>query len=207
MHPIQRSATAIRLQASWFLKAGFAGLYHNTVFLDTGSDQLGTSALWTDDQTQVDLRNDILIKPQAPASLWYTTASGLRLTSTTNLKQQHLLCRVGAEYSLPISYRGLHNDGVLLGGGESPECASALELTPFINVLSRPFDLHMDPAIISQTNGGGALVGYADHRSRGYRRTTETVLGGRISGGRMSLSDSTGSSGRPGFTWIRESAC
>ncbi len=147
------------------------GFYNNTVYLNAGttSATFGSSAFCAMSLTGVDLRNNIFINTSAAAGVGYTAAIRSRNTSTaayTNFSSNYNNMYAGTP--------GPANKIFVIGTGTGTytsaqtlldyrtltnmDLQSISELTPFINVATSPYDIHVKTTVATQCEKGGFAI-------------------------------------------------
>ena len=142
-------------------------LYYNTVYLSGTSSGtgFGSSAInVSTNPKMVDMRNNIFINKTTPTGTGLAVA--LRLGSTA-LTQFPSITNNNNYYagtpgsSNPIFYDGTNKDLTLSAYKFRVwprESQSVTENTPFMNVATTPYNLHVNPAIASQCESAGQVI-------------------------------------------------
>jgi trimeric autotransporter adhesin len=150
----------------WINSGSPVGVYNNSVYLNASSSaaNFGSTALYYTVSATLDLRNNILINNSVPSGTGKTIAVRFSGINNTNFSATSNYNNVFA--GTPASNRLLYFDGTnsdeTLTGYKarlSPrELQSVSEFTPFINVTTTPYDLHLRNNAGTQCEAGGSPV-------------------------------------------------
>lgn len=144
-------------------------LYYNTVYLAATSSSTGsftTNAVYASTTPNVDLRNNIFInKSIAPGSTTYVT-SAYRRSSTTISTYASTSNNNNFYAGTPSATNVIYTDGTntdqtlaAYKSRVSPrDGASVTENSPFVNVATTPYDLHLQTSVPTQLESGGSIV-------------------------------------------------
>ncbi len=138
--------------------------YYNTVYLDASStgSSFGSSGLYKSASTTSDLRNNCIVNLSVPGSSGSTVA--FRWSGSYNAAQYNMLSNNNNWYagtpgsSRLIFYDGTNSDQTLAAFQTrvAPrDAASVTENPPFANLVTTPYDLHMqtDVATLCESTG------------------------------------------------------
>ena len=165
--PASTSATAV---SGIYLSGGTTdNVYYNTVYLNaqsTSTTTFGTNGIYASTTPTVELRNNIVINTStAPGSTTYATAaykrSSTTLTSYTAASNNNDFY-VGTPSATNLVFTDGTNNIQTLAAYKTfvtpRDAASITELTPFVNIASTPYDLHVKTTVATQCESGGANV-------------------------------------------------
>ncbi|MCX6281791.1 MAG: right-handed parallel beta-helix repeat-containing protein [Bacteroidetes bacterium] len=142
------------------------GVYYNTVYLNASSTatNFGTTAFYTQTSSIVDLRNNILVNNSTPSGLGKTVAVRFSSSSYINFSPlsnyNDLYAGIPGASNLIFS-DGIFNDQTLVAYKIrfSPrELESVTELPSFVNVATRPYDVHLKNNVATQCESSGTVV-------------------------------------------------
>jgi len=142
-------------------------VFFNTVYLDgtSSGSNFGSAAIWASSIQVVDLRNNILINLTTPTGTGKAVAFQRPVASLANYAptSNNNLFYAGTPSSVNlIYYDGTNSDQTLASYqsrvGPFRDAASVTELPPFVNVATRPYDLHLQTNIPTQCESGGKVV-------------------------------------------------
>ncbi|MCX6283763.1 MAG: right-handed parallel beta-helix repeat-containing protein [Bacteroidetes bacterium] len=151
-----------------YISSGSPGVYYNTVYLNASSTaaNFGSAAFYFTANTSnsVDLRNNILVNTSVPSGLGKTTA--VRFSSTTystysQLSNYNNLYAGTPGASNLIFFDGTNSDQTLLAYKTrfTPrELQSVTERPTFVNIATRPFDVHLLNSAASQCESSGTII-------------------------------------------------
>ncbi|MEI6681394.1 MAG: T9SS type A sorting domain-containing protein [Bacteroidota bacterium] len=146
-----------------------ANLYYNTIYLNCANSSTTTfssSGIYASTTPNVELRNNIVINISAAAgSTTYSTAAYRRSSTTissylTTSNNNNFYAGTPSATNLIYS-DGTNNIQTLAAYKAlvSPRDASSItENSPFVNVATTPYDLHMKTTIATQCESGGSVV-------------------------------------------------
>jgi hypothetical protein len=146
-------------------------VYYNTIYLDgnvTATNHQSSGVYLANVSTStIDLRNNIVVNVMGTGTravaLWATSTTNLqRLASTTN-NNLYFAGTPGTTrliaYDGTNSYQTLAAYRTALGGGR--ELNSVTENPPFVNVATKPYDLHIRTDVPTRVESGGqAIAGF-----------------------------------------------
>jgi len=174
--PASNSGTAIYGITANASGLDYLGLYNNTVYLDGTSSGtgFGTIGLYvTSNPKTADVRNNIVINKCVPTgsgiavafrSNAYTENGGITnyslLSNNNNLytgstAANRPVAQIYSGSSLAVSCQGILDFKTIVW---PRECYSISENTPFVNVTTTPYNLHIDPAIPSECESAGTVI-------------------------------------------------
>jgi len=142
------------------------GCYNNTVYLDasSSSSSFGTAGIYASSTPIVELRNNIVVNESTPGATGLTVAyrrSSTNLaTYATTSNNNNFFAGTPGPGNL-IFYDGTNADQTLgdFQARVSPADASSVsEISPFFNITTPPYDLHMRTDIPTQMESGGGVV-------------------------------------------------
>ncbi|MCX6166278.1 MAG: hypothetical protein NTU73_15695 [Ignavibacteriae bacterium] len=172
-------STTLALMGLYLSGGTTNNVYYNTIYLNsashlTGSYTFGTAALYASSTPITDLRNNIAVNMSTPGTVvgGYSTAY---YRSTSTLTTYAATSNNNCFYSgTPGQYRLIHFDGTnsyqtmaqyqsLVGPRDG---ASFTENPPFINVATKPYNLHLNTTTVTNCESGAqritAPIGIAD---------------------------------------------
>jgi len=144
-------------------------LYYNTIYLDAyslGALSFGTSALFANTTPTLELINNIIIDKSTPQGSGYSVAyrrSSTTLSTYASSSNNNIFYADTSASSLNnlIFYDGTNSirnfDNYKLFVTPRDD-KSYLELTPFINSNTQPYDLHIDATIATFAEGNGTPI-------------------------------------------------
>jgi len=160
-------STTLALMGLYISGGTNVNAYYNTIYLNSVSTGalFGTAALYASTSPIVDLRNNIIINKSTPGtsggySVAYYRSSGAIVTHSSLSNNNnyyagtpdtnHIIYYDGTNYlrTLP-DFKWLASPG---------EGYSVTENTPFVNVTTRPYDLHINSSVATQCEGAGTVV-------------------------------------------------
>lgn len=163
------SSTAALAIAGLYLSGGTTNnVYYNTIYLNAepyAGSTFGSAALWASTTPTLDLRNNILVNVSTPGPTGGFTAVYQR--NTTNLATYANTSNFNLFYAgTPSSNRVIYYDGTnydstlaLYKTRVTPRDANSVtQNPPFVNVTTRPYDLHLDTAITTVAESGGSTI-------------------------------------------------
>jgi hypothetical protein len=142
-------------------------VYNNTVYISAASTgaNFGTSSIFINTSARTDVRNNIFVNTSVPNGPGKT--NGLYFSST-NITNYLNTSNYNNIYSgTPGPNNVLYNDGanteVDLPGLRARltprEIQSVSENSPFINIATKPYNLHLRTDIATQCEAGGTVIG------------------------------------------------
>ncbi|MEI7724257.1 MAG: T9SS type A sorting domain-containing protein [Bacteroidota bacterium] len=150
-----------------YLSAGSpVGIYHNTVFLNASSSaaNFGTSALYFNTSSGMDLRNNILVNNSVPSGLGKTVAmrfSSITYTNYLGSSNYNNFYAGNPGVSNLIFFDGTNSDQTLAAFKtrvSQRELQSVTELPPFVNIASSACNVHLKNNVATQCESGGTVV-------------------------------------------------
>lgn len=162
-------STALALMGLYISGGTTVNAYYNTIYLNsvthlTGS-LFGTAALYASTTPTVDLRNNIAVNMSTPGSLGGYTTAYYRSNATTSTYSN--LSNYNCFYAgVPDTFRIIYYDGTNYMRTMSDyktfmsprDANSVTENPPFINVTTRPYNLHINTATPTQCEGSGTVI-------------------------------------------------
>lgn len=164
------SSTSAPADFGVYLSGGTTNnLYYNTIYLNAQSmvsgSTFGTAALWASTTPTLDLRNNIIVNVSTPgATGGYTVAyqrNSTTLTTYANTSDYNLFYAGTPASNRLIYYDGTNMDSTLAlyKARVTPRDANSVtQNPPFVNVSTRPYDLHIDTALATVAESGGNTV-------------------------------------------------
>lgn len=164
------SASSTLAIAGMYLTGGTNNnVYHNSIYLNAASQlsgaSFGTAALWASTTPTLDLRNNIIVNVSTPgAAGTYTVAyqrNNTTLTTYANTSDNNLFYAGTPSANRLIYYDGTNMDSTLAlyKARVTPRDANSVtQNPPFVNVTTRPYDLHIDTAFTTVAESGGSTV-------------------------------------------------
>ncbi|NLJ07424.1 MAG: hypothetical protein GX437_07130 [Sphingobacteriales bacterium] len=143
-----------------------AGVYFNTVYLKAmgTSSTFGSNALYTSTSVNIDVRNNILVNLSMTGSSGVNAAykrSTTTQTTHSSSSNNNLLYAGTPSGNNVIFYDGTNKDSTLAqfkNRFNPAESNSISENPPFVNVSSKPYDLHIKTNVATQIESGAAPV-------------------------------------------------
>jgi len=163
------STSTSALHGIYISSATAANFYYNTVYLNctnTSTTTFGSDAVYGLTSTTLDMRNNIFINTSAAAgSTTYSTAayrrSSTTLTSYAATSNNNNFYAGTPSATNLIMTDGTNNYQTLAAykTAVTPRDGAAItELSPFVNVATTPYDLHMKTTVATQCESGGANI-------------------------------------------------
>ncbi|HPI85215.1 MAG TPA: hypothetical protein PLR01_02495 [Bacteroidales bacterium] len=142
------------------------GAFNNTIYLNASSTgaAFGVTGIYASTSPDVTLRNNIVINNSTPGATGRVVAyqrSSTTLTTYNNLSNNNDFYAGTPSSNRLIYYDGTNSDQTLdaFKSRVSPRDASSItEVPPFVNVVSMPYNLHIQTTIPTQCESGGATV-------------------------------------------------
>lgn len=169
--PTMTSGTAIYGIYLSGTQVTYARLYHNTIYLNgtsTGASFGAVGMYAGTSPSSVDIANNIIINNITPGAtglavaLKWGSPSYLNFASTSN-NNNYFAGTPGPAHL--IFYDGTNMDQTLEDYKSRfwpKEGQSVTELTPFVNITSSPYDLHVNPAIPTQCESSAIPINQVD---------------------------------------------
>jgi len=149
------------------------GVYYNTIYLDalTGGAEFGTSCIFhtynaTSTTAALDMRDNILVNVCTPGGAGKT--SSFRRSAATNLNNYSTLSNCNLLYAgIPGASNLIYYDGTnsyqtlaefKTATGPVRDTGSVTEFPPFVNIVTTPYNLHINPAIPTYCESRGSNV-------------------------------------------------
>ena len=169
------NATSINAVIGMNLASGGStyNVFYNTIYLNassTSATNFGSSGIYANTGTTLDLRNNIIINSSTPLGTGVTAAyrrSNSSLTSYANSSNNNdfyagipgasnlVYCELTTSpYGNPCQTIGEFKTYV----GPIRDAASFTENPPFVNIATTPYDLHMQTTVATQCESGGVAV-------------------------------------------------
>lgn len=142
-------------------------LYYNTVYLKaTGGATFGSSGIYKSSTTTSEFRNNIIVNESTPGATsgntvalrWSGVYSATYYTSTSN---NNCLYAGTPGTNRLIYFDGTNSDQTIAAYKSrvaSRDAASFTELPPFANILTTPYDLHLQTTVPTQCESGGTVI-------------------------------------------------
>jgi trimeric autotransporter adhesin len=147
----------------------FKGFYNNTVYLNstTNSTEFGSSAFCAFSLTGVDLRNNIFVNTSAAVGTNGKTV-GIRSRSTTYTNFSSNYNNIYAGFPSPSNLIFSYGNGGTYITAQTllsyktivtpNDLQSVTELSPFMNISSSPYDIHLQTNVPTKCEAGGFVV-------------------------------------------------
>lgn len=152
----------------WINGGSPVGVYNNTVYLNASSSaaNFGSSALYiySGSGGSANVRNNILVNNSSPKGLGKTVA--LRLNSVSLVgylgasNYNNYYAGVAGVANL-LFFDGTNSEQTLTGMKvrvAPADLQSVTELSPFVNIATAPFDIHIKNNVATQCEHGGSVV-------------------------------------------------
>ncbi len=141
-------------------------IFYNTIYLNAASTgaTFGTAGIYANTTPTVDMRNNIVVNNSTANGTGLTVAyrrSGTTLTSYSNNSNNNAFYAGVPSATNLIFYDGTNSDQTLAAfkARVTPRDANSVtENPPFVNVVTTPYDLHINPAVATQLESGGVAV-------------------------------------------------
>ncbi len=165
-HPYSTASPGVR--AISVASTGTNRIYNNTIYLDSTNTTVAaafcSACLYAAAATPLDLRNNIFVNKNNMASstkyavaFWYNSATLTSIASTTNNNlyfagtpgAKNLIFYTTSGYQTLASYQTLMT---------TRDQASYTDDVPFINKTTKPFNLHINPAIATNAESHGQRI-------------------------------------------------
>jgi len=142
------------------------GLYNNTIYLNATSTgaSFGATGIYASVTPTVELRNNLVVNLSTPGATGRVVAhqrSGTSLATYTNTSNNNNFYCGTPGTSRLIYYDGTNSDQTLAvyKTRVTPrEALSVSENSPFVNVTTSPYNLHIQTSVNTQLESGGATV-------------------------------------------------
>ncbi len=157
------------INAIWINGGSPVGIYNNTVYLNATSSaaNFGSTALYfySGSGGKADIRNNILVNNSVAKGLGKTVA--LRVSAATSLANYITTSNYNNFYAgVPgisnlLFFDGTNSESTLSGFKirmAPSELQSVTELSPFVNVATSPYDVHLKNNVATQCEHGGSIV-------------------------------------------------
>ncbi|NVO19240.1 MAG: fibronectin type III domain-containing protein [Bacteroidetes bacterium] len=142
-------------------------VFYNSVYLNATSTGaiFGSAALYASTTYNLDLRDNVLVNVSTPNSTGITAAyrrSSTTLTSYSANSNANCFYAGAPGTNNLIMYDGTNSYQTMAAYqtavGPSRDAVSFRELPPFVNVITAPFDLHMQTTIATLCESGGISI-------------------------------------------------
>jgi trimeric autotransporter adhesin len=142
-------------------------IYNNSSYINASSSgvNFGTSSIFMSTSAKVDVRNNILVNSSVPAGMGKTNGLYFSSPSLTNYQNTSNFNNIYSGVPGPnnvLYYDGTNTEQALAGlkARLAPrDVQTVTEMPPFMNVSTRPFNLHLNTATPTQCEAGGSIIG------------------------------------------------
>lgn len=144
-------------------------IYYNTIYLDAVSTAPVFESIGVDHVSgsgTLDLRNNLIVNLSSPGSDPNSYTTALRRSTTTLTNYANTSNNNNLFVGTPSAKKIIFTDGVnsdqTIGEFKlrmAPrDSASFTELSPFVNVATHPYDIHINPNIATATESGARII-------------------------------------------------